>query len=328
MAKKKSKEKSKEEAAAAEEATVSEDVQPAKPPGKKKRKAAEAEASQEEPKAAEEEKPSKKRKKAQAAEAEEGQENGEQREWIGEEARRTAQMEIRALVVKMRAEGKSEKQIEKAKQEIKAKYGGSLSKPGSNRDVRSQQAKERRESKAALKQQKYNMTRSRELVIIPVIWRGRHDKDDLQRTAQEIKDCVAQAGVDAWIDSRRHYTPGQKFAHWEHRGVMLRIEVGPDDLQKGVCQVCRAKKPGEYKTVEKKKVQLPPAGAKSLLLLLKSWGLKKIPVIGELEDDDVEDVVQAKSEGPVPMPEGADDMEGNWAPREPTGSMGKKKKAR
>merc|ERR1712014_484700 len=115
---------------------------------------------------------------------------------------------------------------------------------------------------------KENRERKHDLVIIPVIWRGRHDKLDVIGAAEDVKACVAQQGVDAWVDSRRHYTPGQKFAHWEYRGVMLRIEIGPDDFKSGVCRLCRSKTPGDYQSVERKRIRLPPAGARRLLLSL------------------------------------------------------------
>ncbi len=44
---------------------------------------------------------------------------------------------------------------------------------------------------------------------------------------------TGQADLDVWVDSRRQYTPGQKFAFWEHKGAKYRVEIGPKDLEKG-----------------------------------------------------------------------------------------------
>lgn len=33
------------------------------------------------------------------------------------------------------------------------------------------------------------------------------------------------------VDRRENYNPGWKFADWEQKGVPLRIELGPKDLQ-------------------------------------------------------------------------------------------------
>merc|ERR1712050_145578 len=47
-----------------------------------------------------------------------------------------------------------------------------------------------------------------ELVIIPIIWRGRHDSKQLLEIAEATKKVLRQQGVDAWIDARRQHTPG------------------------------------------------------------------------------------------------------------------------
>ena len=41
------------------------------------------------------------------------------------------------------------------------------------------------------------------------------------------------------IDIRENYTPGYKFNDWEMRGVPVRIELGPRDLENSVCIVVR-----------------------------------------------------------------------------------------
>ena len=40
------------------------------------------------------------------------------------------------------------------------------------------------------------------------------------------------AGVRVELDSRENYNPGWKFNDWEQKGVPLRIEIGPKDLEK------------------------------------------------------------------------------------------------
>lgn len=34
------------------------------------------------------------------------------------------------------------------------------------------------------------------------------------------------------LDTREHYNPGWKYNDWEQKGVPLRIELGPKDLEK------------------------------------------------------------------------------------------------
>ena len=41
------------------------------------------------------------------------------------------------------------------------------------------------------------------------------------------------------LDDRDAYTPGWKFAEWELRGVPLRIEIGPKDIEKSAVMVAR-----------------------------------------------------------------------------------------
>jgi prolyl-tRNA synthetase len=50
--------------------------------------------------------------------------------------------------------------------------------------------------------------------------------------AREIRDQLVAAGVRVMLDDRDAYTPGWKFAEWEMRGVPVRLEIGPKDIEK------------------------------------------------------------------------------------------------
>jgi hypothetical protein len=102
---------------------------------------------------------------------------------------------------------------------------------------------------------------------------------------------------------------------------MLRVEIGPEDYQAGMLKVCRAKEAGDYKSVEKKTLRLPPRGARRLLLTLKEWGLAKID-IEQREGDDSEE------EAPASKKRNAEDDElgGNWQPRVASEDPKKKKR--
>jgi prolyl-tRNA synthetase len=54
------------------------------------------------------------------------------------------------------------------------------------------------------------------------------------------------AGIGFKVDTRENYSPGWKFNNWEKRGVPLRIEVGPKDLEKN--QVMLARRDNGQKT--------------------------------------------------------------------------------
>merc|ERR1711934_16107 len=103
-----------------------------------------------------------------------------------------------------------------------------------------------------------------DIVVIPICWRGRHDHVRIINAAQTVKDLLTQQGIDAWIDGRRQYPPGQKFAYWEHLGLKYRVEIGPEDLEKKQCKVCKHGEPGDYQSVQKVSVSLPPKGTKQL----------------------------------------------------------------
>jgi prolyl-tRNA synthetase len=46
-------------------------------------------------------------------------------------------------------------------------------------------------------------------------------------------------GIAFKVDTREQYSPGWKFNDWEKRGVPLRIEVGPKDLDKNQVMLAR-----------------------------------------------------------------------------------------
>lgn len=43
---------------------------------------------------------------------------------------------------------------------------------------------------------------------------------------------LTKAGLTVQVDTREQYTPGWKFNEWELKGVPLRVEIGPRDLEK------------------------------------------------------------------------------------------------
>lgn len=66
-----------------------------------------------------------------------------------------------------------------------------------------------------------------QVVIIPI----RGDKDPrVNVEANKMADKLSKLGIRVKVDDSEH-TPGWKFAEWEMKGVPLRIEVGPRDLE-------------------------------------------------------------------------------------------------
>jgi len=76
-----------------------------------------------------------------------------------------------------------------------------------------------------------------QVVIVPIP-RGNWQETVLPK-AREIQQQLVAAGVRVTLDDRDAYTPGWKFAEWELRGVPLRLEIGPKDLEKSQVLVAR-----------------------------------------------------------------------------------------
>jgi prolyl-tRNA synthetase len=58
-------------------------------------------------------------------------------------------------------------------------------------------------------------------------------------TARATTEALVASGTRAKLDDRENYTPGWKYNHWELKGVPLRVEFGPRDMEAGQCVVVR-----------------------------------------------------------------------------------------
>jgi prolyl-tRNA synthetase len=76
-----------------------------------------------------------------------------------------------------------------------------------------------------------------QVVIVPIP-RGNWKETVLPR-AQAIRDELVGRGIRVFIDDRESQTPGWKFNEWELRGVPLRMEIGPKDLEKSQVVLAR-----------------------------------------------------------------------------------------
>jgi prolyl-tRNA synthetase len=71
-----------------------------------------------------------------------------------------------------------------------------------------------------------------EQVVIVPIWQE-ETKGDVLDYAEGIADDLRDAGVRVELDDRDERNPGFKFNEWELKGVPLRIEVGPNEVEEG-----------------------------------------------------------------------------------------------
>ncbi len=70
-----------------------------------------------------------------------------------------------------------------------------------------------------------------QVVIVPIP-RGNWKETVLPR-ARAVEHELIAAGFRVRLDDRDAYTPGWKFAEWELRGVPVRLEIGPKDIERG-----------------------------------------------------------------------------------------------
>jgi prolyl-tRNA synthetase len=75
-----------------------------------------------------------------------------------------------------------------------------------------------------------------QVVIVPI---GRENwRETVLPRAREIQRELVAAGVRVTLDERDE-RPGWKFAEWELRGVPLRLEIGPKDIEKSQVLIAR-----------------------------------------------------------------------------------------
>src|SRR5438105_4138329 len=90
------------------------------------------------------------------------------------------------------------------------------------------------------------------VVIVP-IFRKPEEKTAVLEAAHKLAAAVRDLPLREWlnyepvavrVDDRDQYQPGYKFAAWEVKGVPIRVELGPKDLEKKACVIARRDLPG------------------------------------------------------------------------------------
>jgi prolyl-tRNA synthetase len=75
-------------------------------------------------------------------------------------------------------------------------------------------------------------------VIIPLFFANK-DNSGVEKVTKELLAALKAKGVRVTLDDRTNYNPGWKYNHWELKGVPVRIEVGPKDVETGNAVVAR-----------------------------------------------------------------------------------------
>lgn len=82
-----------------------------------------------------------------------------------------------------------------------------------------------------------------QVVIVPILL---GDKEKVLDTSKNLRQALAEACIRVKLDTTDE-RPGAKFYKWEMKGVPIRLEIGPRDIQKSV--VTLARRDGTKKTV-------------------------------------------------------------------------------
>jgi len=80
-----------------------------------------------------------------------------------------------------------------------------------------------------------------QLVIVP-IYKNDEERSKVMPVVEKVREMMGSLRVK--VDDRTEVTPGYKFNDWEMRGVPLRIEIGPKDVEKGSVALARRDIPG------------------------------------------------------------------------------------
>ncbi len=130
-----------------------------------------------------------------------------------------------------------------------------------------------------------------QVVIVPI---GRTDEDRavVMESVDELKRELTAAGIRFHVDTRDHQ-PGFKYNDWEMRGVPVRLELGPRDVQSGSVVTARRDIPGK----EGKQV-IPRAGVvehlKQLLVDIQANMLAQATVFRDANIHDVQSYDELK----------------------------------
>jgi prolyl-tRNA synthetase len=79
-------------------------------------------------------------------------------------------------------------------------------------------------------------------VIVPIYYKA-EGAEAVTARVQSIADRLRKVGLAVHVDSREQYTPGWKFNEWELKGIPLRIEIGPKDVEKNQVTLARRDNP-------------------------------------------------------------------------------------
>ena len=70
-----------------------------------------------------------------------------------------------------------------------------------------------------------------QVVVVPIY--SEDNQDEILEYSADVAAELDEAGVRVHLDDRDHRNPGFKYNDWELKGVPLRIEIGPNEMEEG-----------------------------------------------------------------------------------------------
>ena len=69
-----------------------------------------------------------------------------------------------------------------------------------------------------------------QVVLVPIFYKET-DRENILKETRHLAEDLEKHGMRTFTDDRAQYTPGWKYNEWEMKGVPVRVEIGPRDLQ-------------------------------------------------------------------------------------------------
>ena len=125
-----------------------------------------------------------------------------------------------------------------------------------------------------------------QVVVVPIPYKGYEEA--VRKAAEDVGSRLASAGIRVEVDLRLDITPGEKYYFWERRGVPVRVEVGPRDLEQGQVTLVRrdtlerttAPLDGVVEVVQRLLAELPGALRKRAW----AWMMERIRPVASTEE--------------------------------------------
>ena len=123
-------------------------------------------------------------------------------------------------------------------------------------------------------------------VIIPIPYKNKAEQ--INKACKDIEIMLKKANVQVKLDLRADMRPGSKFYYWDLRGVPIRIEIGPKDIEQNEATIVRrdtlekqtCKISGLVKTIQ----ELMRTMMKDLRLRAWKWMDERVHRVDNLED--------------------------------------------